>query len=118
MNGMPSLPPRPLPSSGTSRCSVNSPANSSPLSMMLPRDNIVELRAGLARRQATNFAPGIDPSARTCGGCLLASAVLVVVDEERERPDAGENREIGHVVGTARRPSRLQECAAMADVES
>src|SRR5262249_60200422 len=46
-----------------------------------------------------------------------AGAVPVVIDEQRERLNAGEHREIGHAVGAARRPCWLQERAAMGDVE-
>src|SRR5215813_2714867 len=83
--------------------------------MSFPHDNVVEIGAKLARRQTDYFAPGLDPSARTFGCRLLARTV--VIDQERERLDAGEHRKVRHAVSTARRPCWLQERAAMADVE-
>src|SRR5215471_6676669 len=85
--------------------------------MSFPHNNVVEIGAKLARRQTDDFAPGVDPSACTFGSRLLASAVPVVIDQERERLDAGEHRKVRHAVSTARRPCWLQERAAMADVE-
>src|SRR5262249_37824185 len=85
--------------------------------MSFPHNNVVEIGAKLVRRQTDDFAPGADPSARAFGGCLLALAVPVVINQERERLDASENWKVRHAVGTARRPGRLQQRAAMGDVE-
>jgi hypothetical protein len=55
--------------------------------MSFPHNNVVEIGAKLVRRQTDDFAPGFDPSARTFGSRLLANAVPVVIDQERERLD-------------------------------
>src|SRR5215831_13809490 len=98
-------------------------------SLLLPRDDdVVEVGAELARCQASDFAPGGNPSARTFHRRVLAPAALVVIDQQRERLDAGERdggvavlvedaAEVRHVVGTAGRPCWLQQRAAMRDVE-
>src|SRR5215831_5320996 len=86
--------------------------------MTLPHGhNVVEISPRLARCQADDFASSLDPAVRTFGRRFLARAVFVVIDEKRDRLDAGEHWKISHAVGTAGCPRWLQQRPTMRDVK-
>jgi hypothetical protein len=74
---------------------------------------IVEISAKLLWCSQNHFAAGARPSMGATPCSFLAAATFVVIGENRQALDAGKNGEGFKVVGRARRPHRLQQCAAM-----
>src|SRR5262249_37637835 len=74
---------------------------------------IVEISAELLRCSQNHFAAGARPSIGATPCSFLAATTFIVIGENRQALDAGKNGEGFNVVGRARRPHRLQQCAAM-----